>query len=376
MTEEQAPGTVAAEASRIDEERTGALVGRLFEAAVGSVDIVSVYLGDRLGLYRSLSGEGPMTSADLAKRAGIHERYAREWLEQQAVTGILEVDDPAKSEGDRRYLLPAAHAEALIKPDSMFSISPVSRTFVAAIQALPQLMEAFRTGGGVPWSDFGTDMIESQGDFNRPWVVNLLGTEYLPSVPDVDARLRSDPPARVADVACGVGWASIAIARAYPKVTVDGFDPDESSIEIARRSAKEAGVDDRVHFEIRDGATLGGQGPFDLVIVIESIHDLAKPVEVLAGIRQSLAPGGTLIVADEKVGESFTAPGDMVERLMYGFSFLVCLPSGMAEQPSAATGTVMRPDTLRRYAREAGFADVDVLEQIPHDFLRFYRLTP
>jgi hypothetical protein len=103
---------------------------------------------------------------------------------------------------------------------------------------------------------------------------------------------------------------------------------------------------------------------------------MSRPVEVLAGIRQSLAAGGTLIVADEKVGELFAVPGNEVERLMYGFSFLVCLPAGMAEQPSAATGTVMRPDTLRRYAREAGFQDVDVLEQIPHDFLRFYRLTP
>jgi 2-polyprenyl-3-methyl-5-hydroxy-6-metoxy-1,4-benzoquinol methylase len=365
-----------AEASQADEERTGALVGRLFEAALGSVDIVSVYLGDRLGLYRSLADAGPLTSTELAKRAGIHERYAREWLEQQAVTGILEVDDPAKAQGDRRYSLPAAHAEALIKPDSMSSISPVSRSFVAAIQALPQLIQAFRTGGGVAWSDYGADMIESQGDFNRPWVMNLLGTEYLPSVEDVDARLRSDPPARVADVACGVGWASIAIARAYPKARIDGFDPDESSIEIARRSAKDAGVDDRVRFEVRDGATLGGEGPYDLAIVIEAIHDLPKPVEVLAGIRQSLAPGGTLIVADEKVSESFTAPGDMVERLMYGFSFLVCLPSAMTEQPSAATGTVMRPDTFRRYAHEAGFESVDVLEQIPHDFLRFYRLTP
>lgn len=219
-------------------------------------------------------------------------------------------------------------------------------------------------------------MIESQGDFNRPWVLNLLGTEYLPSIAHVHQRLQSDPPARVADVACGVGWASIAIARAYPKVTVDGFDPDESSIEIARRLAKEAGVDDRVRFEVRDGATMGNEGPYDLAVVIESIHDLSRPVEVLAGIRESLSPGGTLIVADENVSETFTVPGNEVERLMYGFSFLVCLPAGLSEQPSAATGTVMRPDTLRRYATEAGYGNVEILDQIQHDFLRFYRLTP
>jgi 2-polyprenyl-3-methyl-5-hydroxy-6-metoxy-1,4-benzoquinol methylase len=277
--------------------------------------------------------------------------------------------------GEGRYSLPPAHAEALIDLDSRFSISPLARTLVAAAQALPQVMQAFRTGGGVEWSGYGPDMIESQGDFNRPWILNLLGTEYLPSIPDVHSRLQGDPPARVADVACGVGWASIAIARAYPKVRIDGFDPDERSIEIARGLAKEAGVEDRVRFEVRDGAAIGTDGPYDLAIVIESIHDMSRPVEVLAGIRQSLGTGGTLIVADERVAESFTAPGDMVERLMYGFSFLVCLPSGLSEQPSAATGTVMRPDTLRRYAEEAGFKGVDILDQVQHDFLRFYRLT-
>ena len=369
-------GTELAQAERTDEEITGALVGRLFEAALGAVDITSVYLGDRLGLYRTLADSGALTSPELAAAAGIHERYAREWMEQQAVTGILEVDDPAKREDERRYSLPAAHAAALVDLDSMYSISPLARAFVAAIQAVPQLMEAFRTGGGVPWSAFGPDMIESQGDFNRPWVLNLLGTKYLPSIEDVHARLQADPPARVADVACGVGWASVAIARAYPKARVDGFDPDGSSIEIARRLAKEQGVEDRVRFEPRDGASIGNEGPYDLAIVIESIHDMAQPVEVLEGIRGSLAPDGTLIVADEKVAESFTAPGDEVERLMYGFSFLVCLPSGLSEQPSAATGTVMRPDTLRRYASQAGFRGVEVIDAIQHDFLRFYRLTP
>jgi 2-polyprenyl-3-methyl-5-hydroxy-6-metoxy-1,4-benzoquinol methylase len=340
------------------------------------MDIASVYLGDRLGLYQALAETGASTPAELASGAGIHERYAREWLEQQAVTGILEVDDSAKADSERRYSLPPAHAEALINLDSMFSISPLSRTIVASIQALPQLMEAFRTGSGVEWSDYGPDMIESQGDFNRPWVLSLLGTEYLPSIPDVHSRLQADPPARVVDVACGVGWASIAIARAYPRVRIDGFDPDKHSIEIARRLAKESGVEDRVRFEVRDAASIGTEGPYDLAIVIEAIHDLSRPVEVLAGIRQSLGTSGTLIVADEKVGEAFSAPGDIVERFMYGFSFLVCLPSGLAEQPSAATGTVMRPATLRRYAAEAGFKGVDVLNQVEHDFLRFYRLTP
>lgn len=376
MTMEGTTDSTEASPAGAGEERTAALVERLFEAALGAVDMVAVYLGDRFGLYRALADSDACTPAQLASRAGIQERYAREWLEQQAVTGIIEVDDPAKPEGERRYSLPPAHAEALIDLDSMYSITPLARAFVAAIQAAPQLMGAFANGGGVPWSAFGSDMIESQGDFNRPWILSLLGTEYLPSIPDVHERLQSDPPARVADVACGVGWASIAIARAYPTVRVDGFDPDETSVEIARRLAEEAGVSDRVRFEVRDGATLGNEGPYDLAIVIESIHDMSRPVEVLAAIRDSLAPTGTLIVADEKVAESFTAPGDPVERLMYGFSFLVCLPAGLSEEHSVGTGTVMRPDTFRRYAGEAGFKEVEILDQVEHDFLRFYQLRP
>jgi 2-polyprenyl-3-methyl-5-hydroxy-6-metoxy-1,4-benzoquinol methylase len=356
-----------------DEDRTAALVGRIFQAALGAADIASVYVGDRLGLYRALE-TGPATTSELAERAGIHERYAREWLEQQAVTGIVEVDDPSAPADSRTYRLPPAHAIALTDLNSPFSISPLCRAFVGAAQVLPGVLEAFRTGGGVPWSAFGPDMIESQGDFNRPWILGQLGTEYLPSILDVHERLQADPPARVADVACGVGWAAIAIARAYPKVLVDGYDPDQSSIDIATRLAREAGVEDRVRFEALDAAEMGNRGPYDLALVIEAVHDLARPIEVLAGIRRSLAPNGTLIVADERVGESFTAPGDDVERLMYAFSFLVCLPAGLAEMPSAGTGTVMRPATLRQYADEAGFGRMEVLDQIPHDFLRFYRL--
>ena len=352
-----------------------AFVGRLFEAGLSAFDLLTVYVGDRLGLYPLLAKLGPMTRDELAAKAGVHPRYAREWLEQQAVTGILKVDDSSKGEKERRYSLPDAHAQALNDLDSPFSITPLARTLVSAAQTLPHLLKAYRTGEGVSWEAYGSDMIESQGDFNRPWLVNQLGSEFLPSVPDVHRRLLADPPARVADVACGVGWAAIAVAKAYPKARVDGFDPDPSSIDIARRLSKEAGVDDRVHFEVRDGAAIGNQRSYDLAIVIESIHDMARPVEVLDAIRRSLAPGAVLLVADERVADSFIAPGDEVERFMYAASVLICLPGGLADPPSEGTGTVMRARTLRDYATKAGFKDVDVLAFEP-GFLRFYRLTP
>ena len=154
---------------------------------------------------------------------------------------------------------------------------------------------------------------------------------------------------------------------------VDGFDLDEPSIELARANALQAGVADRVSFHARDAADPTLTGRYDLVTFFECLHDMSRPVEALATARRLLAEGGTVIVMDERTAETFTAPGDEMERFFYAASVLCCLPAGMAEQPSAATGTVMRPDTVRRYARQAGFRDAEVLP-IEDPFYRFYRL--
>lgn len=357
------------------EQRRDVLVERLFQSVLGFNDLCMVYVGDRLGFYGTLADLGPATSDELATASDTHERYVREWLEQQAVTGILEVDDPDLEAGARRYRIPDGHEEVLTERDSLNYLAPFARMMVGIARPLPAVMEAFRSGGGVPYADYDADFCEGQAEMNRVQFVNLLGSEWLPAIPDVHVRLKEDPPARVADVACGTGWSSIALASAYPKIRVDGFDLDEYSIELANQNLAGTGLEDRVRFEVRDAAdpTLGGG--YDLVTVFEAIHDMARPVEVLRSIRGLLAEGGTVIVADERVAEKFAAPGDEVERLMYGWSVLHCLPVGMAEQPSAATGTAMRPDTLRSYAAGAGFREVEVVP-IENDFWRFYRLTP
>jgi 2-polyprenyl-3-methyl-5-hydroxy-6-metoxy-1,4-benzoquinol methylase len=235
-------------------------------------------------------------------------------------------------------------------------------------------MEAFRTGGGVPYEAYGVDMRNSIAQGNRPGFLKLLGTKWFPAIPDVDRRLRAQPPARVADVGCGTGWSSIGIARAYPLVTVEGFDLDSASIMEARRNAGASGVADRVKFEIRDAADPDLAGAFDLVTAFETIHDMSNPVGALRAMRGLVMKGGAVVVVDEKVAEEFTAPGDDVERFMYGWSAVHCLAVGMTDAESAATGTVMRPSRLRQYAREAGFADVEVLP-VEADLWRFYRLV-
>jgi 2-polyprenyl-3-methyl-5-hydroxy-6-metoxy-1,4-benzoquinol methylase len=203
--------------------------------------------------------------------------------------------------------------------------------------------------------------------------VNLLGIEWLPAIPDVHARLQADPPARVADFGCGGGWSSIAIARAYPNVTVDGFDLEEPRVELARTNARAAGVEDRVRFHVQDVSRGDFGGTYDLVTGFEMLHDAGRPVDVLRSMRRLAGPSGAIIVMDERVGEEFAAPGDMLEQFFYGASVLYCLPAGLGDTPSAGTGAVMRPATLRKYASEAGFRDVEILD-IPHDMWRFYRL--
>jgi len=362
---------MAERAARTPDQRQDELVGRLFEAVLGMNDLYLIYIGDRLGFYRTLAEAGKVTPAELAAATGTHERYVREWLGQQAVTGILEVEGKEA----RRYGIPDGHEEVLTERDSLNYLAPFARMMVGMVRPLPAVMEAFRSGGGVPYAEYDADFCEGQAEMNRVQFINLLGGEWLPAVPDVHARLLDDPPARVADVACGTGWSSIALAGAYPKVRVDGFDLDEYSIELADKNLAGSGLEDRVRFEVRDAADPNLAGSYDLVTVFEAIHDMARPVDALRAIRGLLTENATVIVADERVAEKFTAPGDELERLMYGYSVLHCLPVGMSEQPSAATGTAMRPETLRRYAAEAGFHSVEILP-IENDFWRFYRLTP
>ncbi len=339
------------------------------------MDLFGVYVGDRLALYRALADAGPLTSSGLAQAAGIHERYAREWLEQQAATGILEVDDAEADAHQRRFSIPAGHDEVLLEETSLNYAAPFGMVFAGAVRPLDELLAAFRSGDGVPYEHYGADLYEGQEAFTRPMFTHLLGVEWLPAVPDVHERLLAQPGARVADVACGCGWSSIGIARAYPLVTVDGIDLDAASIAKARGNLEGTEVAGRVTFHERDAADEELAGKYDLVTIFEALHDMSYPVDVLRALRGMLDDGGSVIVGDELTEDSFQAPAGDLERFYYGFSILHCLPVGMVGEKPAGTGTVMRTDTVRRYAEEAGFGDFEVLP-IENDFWRFYRLTP
>ena len=352
-----------------DAERD-AFASTIFGSALGYFDILSTYLGVRLGLYQALADGGPATSSELAKRAGVVERYAREWLEQQATRGFLQAD---LSSDPPRFSLSPGNAEVLLDRDSLSYLGASVRQLMSLRGVVDHVAEAFRTGGGVPYDAYGTESVDGQGFTNRPLFLTTLPNEWLPAIPDVHARLAAEPPARVVDIGCGTGWSSIAIAIAYPKVTVAGFDPDDVSVGRARLNADEAGVGDRARFHAKDAAAL--DGPIDFGTAFECIHDMAHPVDVLRAVRAALVDDGSMLVVDERTRETFTGEPDELEALFYGWSIFDCLPAGMSDPPSAGTGTVMRASTLAGYAVEAGFSGFEVLP-IEHETFRLYLLRP
>jgi len=353
---------------------TEALAARLFKATIDTLEIASVHLGGQLGYYRALADGGDATPGELAALTGTTERYAREWLEQQAVAGFLTVDAPNAAANERRYRLPAAHCAVFVDDEDLSYLTPLATLAIGVLSPMEALLQAYRTGGGVRYEDYGSDLRAAIGAINRPQFLHLLAG-WLASIPGVDARLRAAPPARVADVGCGTAQSSIAIARAYPQVSVDAIDVDAASIETARANVVAAGLTDRVRPVVRDASEHDLGGRYDLVTIFEALHDMNHPVGALRAARTSLAEGGSVVIADERVAEQFSAPGDEIERFNYGWSILHCLPVGMLDMDSAGTGTVIRPSTVRAYAAEAGFGRAELLP-IEHDFWRFYRLSP
>lgn len=349
-----------------DEQQATELSERMLGQSVSIMEGASIWLGTRLGWYAELRDRGPATAAELARRAGTAARYTREWAEQQAVAGILTLD------GGGRFALPAGHATALLDRDSMLWSEPVLRSVLVAVRQLPELARVARDGGGLPWAGYGPELSRAQGDGNAPALRHALPDRWVPQLPELHTRLAAG--ARVADVGCGEGWSAIGLAERYPAVTVHGVDVDPVAVAAAREHAAAAGVADRVTFTEADAAG-GLAGPYDVAIAVECVHDMPHPVEVLAAVRAAVAPDALVYVVDEAADPVLAAPGDELQRLLYGFSLLICLPDSLSAPGSVATGTVLRPSTLDGYAKRAGFAGATPLELADTGLWRFYRLA-
>jgi 2-polyprenyl-3-methyl-5-hydroxy-6-metoxy-1,4-benzoquinol methylase len=261
----------------------------------------------------------------------------------------------------------------LVDRDSLNFIAPLAQLVVGSVHPLEAVLQAYRRGGGVPFSAYGPNLREGQASMNRPAFLHELGETWLPAMPDVHARLKASPAALVADIGCGAGWSCIGLARAYPRAHVHGFDLDRASVELARRNIEAEGLSDRVQVFQEDASNLALRGRYNLVTAFECLHDMADPVGALRTMRGLAGEQGAVMIMDERSQEAFQPCAEAYEQLLYGFSILHCLPAGMADQPSAGTGTVMRPQTVEQYARQAGFSRLEILP-IDHFFFRFYRL--
>jgi len=352
-----------------DELRVEDFAGSLFAACLGALELANVELGVRLNLYDALLGAS-LTARELSAKAGIAERYAQEWLEQQAVAGVLDVDDVTKPATDRQFTLPTAHAHVLLDDDSEACMKPCAAVVPWVAKAVDIMVDEFRSGGGASFGAF--DLHDIQAAFTRPVFVNHLTQDWLPALPEAHAKLEAGQAVRIAEVGCGEGLAAITIAKAYPAVEIDGYDLDEASINVARKEAADAGVGERVRFHLKDAADTGIVGDYDLVMAIEMLHDVPDPIGILRTMKTLAGEAGAVLVADERTEDSFTVPAGEMERLFYGFSTLHCLSVSM-QDGGAGTGTVIRPEVVRQYAVAAGFHRVELLD-VEHPQFRLYRL--
>ncbi len=340
----------------IEQEKAQAFLGQVFGDLTGLTNTVLASIGDRLGLFKDLAAHGPATSAELATRTGVHERYAREWLGGMASAGYLTYDS-----NSGRFTLPPEHALTLADEGGPFFLGGVQQEMLGTLATLDRVMNAFRRGGGVPPTAFASDTWDGIERFTNGWFNNLLVQQWLPLMPDVRARLEQG--AEVADVGCGHGRALIKLAQTFPNARYVGYDVLPQLIERARANAAAAGVDDWVRFEQRDAAK-GLPGLYDVITTFDVVHDAADPAGLLGAIRHALTPDGVYVCVDincsDKLQENLGPKG----AFFHGCSVLLCMTMSLAEHGEGLGTLGLHEAKLRALCAQAGFG---VVRQVPID---------
>jgi ubiquinone/menaquinone biosynthesis C-methylase UbiE len=343
------------------------LAERVINETNSAISCLTLYLGHKLDLFNSLRKEGPITTEELSKKTKYSERYLREWLECMTVNGYIDYDPITK-----RFSISGEHVRVLCDRDSIAYTIPFVYWVPTLSLAMDKLLEAFRTGEGVPYSTYGREVLFAQGEGNRPMFINDIA-RWISSMPDIESKLRSQG-GHIIDVGCGDGWASISLAKSFPLVKIDAVDVDLTSINNASKNTKEAGLSDRISVHANPIEKAPLKEKYDLVMTFESVHDMAYPIDALRKMRDMVSANGAVLVGDVKMKDKLEEKNDFAGRLYYNFSVLLCLPQSMEYPNSAATGAAMTPSSFRKYAKEAGFSKVDILP-IEHFMWQFYRLT-
>ncbi|HEX3466331.1 MAG TPA: class I SAM-dependent methyltransferase [Candidatus Elarobacter sp.] len=330
-----------------DEAKLNAFVGKMIGDVGATLSGALVLIGDRLGLYRALAANGPMTSAELAEATGTDERYVREWLANQAASEYLSYD-PAT----RAFTLPPEHQPVLADESSPVLLCGLYQIAQTLFADEPAIAEAFKTGAGVGWHEHDERLFGATERFFRPGYNTNIVPNWIPALDGVEAKLRAG--AKVADVGCGLGTSTILMAKAYPKSTFTGFDYHRGSIAAARRAAEREGVTGRVRFEVAASKAFPGTG-YDFVTCFDCIHDMGDPVGAAAHIREALAPDGTLMLVEPYANDTLEENLNPVGRVFFAASTMLCTPASRAQEVGLGLGAQAGEARLRAVFEEAGF---------------------
>jgi SAM-dependent methyltransferase len=345
----------------IDMDKLMAFVGQAVGEVGATLNAALVVMGDRLGYYHALADAGPTAPAELAERTNTSEHYAREWLNAQAAGGFVEYD-PATG----KYLLPPEQAIALTDESSPAFLPGFFQIALGTVQHTSQTIEAARSGAGIGWHEHTSDVhIGCERDFRPGYNANLVAS-WLPALDGVVQKLETG--VRVADIGCGHGASTILMAQAYPRSTFIGSDYHAESIETARSRAAEAGVADRVMFEVAAATQYSGSG-YDLVTTFDALHDLGDPVGAAKHVHESLAPDGTWMVVEPMAGDSVEDNLNPVGRAYYGFSTLLCTPASLSQDVGLALGTQAGPARIRDVTTAAGFTRFRTAAETPFNLV-------
>jgi SAM-dependent methyltransferase len=348
-------------ATNIDEAKLEAFMGQAVTDMGAIISAPLMVIGEKLGLYKAMAGAGPLTSLQVAERSGAAERSVREWLRNQAAGGYITYDP----ESDR-YTLPDEHALALADEESPFYILGVYDSIASLYADEDRILEAFRTGGGMGWHEHDHRLFRGTERFFRPGYKANLVAEWIPALEGVQQKLERG--AKVADVGCGHGASTIIMAEAFPNSEFFGFDYHQASIERAREAASDAGVGDRISFEVASAKDYPGSD-YDLVCVFDCLHDMGDPVGASAHVLETLASDGTWMIVEPFANDKVEQNLNPVGRVFYGASTVICTPASLAQEVGLALGAQAGEARLAEVLKEGGFTRVRRATETPFNLV-------
>jgi SAM-dependent methyltransferase len=345
----------------LDQAKLHEFVMRAVGEMGAAMNAALIVIGDKLGLYKAMSGAGPMTSAELAKKTETAERYVREWLASQAAGGFVTYDAASG-----KYTLPPEQALALADETSPVFLPGFFEVVAACVKDEPKITDAFRSGKGVGWHEHDHGLFAGTERFFRPNYRAHLISEWIPALGDTETKLKAG--AKVADVGCGLGTSTILMAQAYPKSSFVGFDYHDGSIKMAREAAAKAGVGDRVKFEVAKAKDYPGKG-FELVAFFDCLHDMGDPEGAAKHVKESMAPDGTWMIVEPFAHDKLEDNLNPIGRVYYAASTMLCTPASLSQEVGLALGAQAGEGRLSKILKAAGFSRVRRAAETPFNIV-------